>query len=121
MNSSPTEQRTDQPETDTEIRLEENAEQVTRDTDRQLANLSRAVDLDEAQQDAIFPIMARSAPGYRKEMQFEGVNATDTTPIPEDDARDTAIQSVLRPDQLEAWNDYQRRKEILGGFGVMNF
>ncbi len=105
----------------TEIRLEENAEQVTEDTDRQLVGLDRAVGLDEDQKDAIFPIMARSAPGYREEMQFEGVDAADTTPITDNTARDEAIQSVLRPDQLESWNDYQRRQEILGGFGVVNF
>ena len=111
----------DQREAYTDLRLEENAEQVTRDTDRQLADLSRAVELDEAQQDAIFPIMARSAPGYREAMQFEGVEAVDTQPIEDDNARDAAIQSVLRPDQMDAWDDYQRRKNILGGFGVMNF
>lgn len=111
----------EQEETYTEIRLEENAEQVTADTDRQMAGLDRAVDLDEDQKDAIFPIMARSSPGYREEMQFEGVDASDTTPITDDATRDQEIQSVLRPDQMDAWNDYSRRQDILGGFGVMNF
>ena len=105
----------------TEIRLEENAEQVTQEADRQLAGLSRAIDLDEAQEDAIFPIMARSSPGYRAEMQFEGVEVSDTAPITDESVRDEAIQSVLRPDQMEAWDSYQRRQEILGGFGVVNF
>lgn len=110
----------EQQETYTEIRLEENAEQVTRDADRQLANLNNIVELDEDQQDAIFPVFARNSPGYREEMQFEGVDVTDTTAISEDTARDEAIQSVLRPDQMDAWNDYKRRQEILSGFGVMN-
>ena len=111
----------EQQETYTEIRLEENAENVTRDAERQLTNLDNIVDLDEDQQDAIFPVFARNAPGYREAMEFEGVDVSDTSAISDTTARDDAIQSVLRPDQMDAWNDYKRRQEILGGFGVMNF
>lgn len=112
---------TEQQETYTEIRLEENAERVTRDADRALRDLDRVVDLDDAQEDAVFPILARSAPGYRQEMAFEGVNVVDNSPIAESTDRNTAIESVLRPDQLDDWNAYKRRQEILGGFGVVNF
>jgi len=111
----------EQQATYTDIRLEENAVRVTEEADRRLQGLTDVVELDEAQQDAVFPIFARSAPGYREQMQFEGVDVFDTTPIAEATARDTAIQSVLRPDQMEAWESYQRRQDILGGFGVVNF
>ncbi|MGB0416382.1 MAG: hypothetical protein ACPGKS_06000 [Coraliomargarita sp.] len=110
-----------QQETYTDIRLEENAERVTREADRALRGLDRVVDLDEAQEDAIFPIFARSSPGYRQEMAFEGVDVTESTPIAESTDRDTAIESVLREDQLEDWNAYQRRREVLDGFGVVDF
>ncbi|MGJ8639678.1 MAG: hypothetical protein ACSHYA_09820 [Opitutaceae bacterium] len=105
----------------TDVRLEENAVRVTDDAEKRLRGLSYVVELDEAQEDAIFPIIARSQPGYRQEMQFEGVSVSDTAPISDETERDSAIQSVLRPDQMEAWETYQRRQEILGGFGVSNF
>ena len=111
----------EQQETYTEVRLEENAIRVTDEAERQLDGLDRIVKLDETQKDAIFPAFARSAPGYRAEMQFEGVDVADTSPISESTARDDAIQSVLRLDQMEAWDSYKRRQEILGGFGVVNF
>jgi hypothetical protein len=104
----------------TEVRLEENAVRVTEQAERQLDGLDRIVKLDESQKDAVFPVFARSAPGYREEMQFEGVAVTDTSPIAESADRDQAIESVLRPDQMEAWESYKRRKEILGGFGVVD-
>lgn len=111
----------EQKETYTEVRLEENAVRVTAQAEGQLDGLDRIVKLNEAQKDAIFPIYARSAPGYRQEMQFDGVDVTDTSPIAENTSRDEAIQSALRPDQMEAWNSYKRRQEILGGFGVVDF
>ena len=111
----------EQQATYTDIRLEENAVRVTKEADRRLQGLTDVVELDEAQQDAVFPIFARSAPGYREQMQFEGVDVIDTSPIAEASARDSAIQSVLRPDQMDAWETYKRRQDILGGFGVVNF
>lgn len=111
----------EQQEAYTEVRLEENAERVTDQAERQLDGLDRIVKLDETQKDAVFPVFARSSPGYREEMQFEGVAVNDTSPISETTDRDQAIESVLRPDQMEAWNSYKRRQEILGGFGVVDF
>ncbi|MEN9974473.1 MAG: hypothetical protein RLZZ282_479, partial [Verrucomicrobiota bacterium] len=82
-------------------RMAERAERVQQDADTQVQRLDSVVQLDDAQRDKVFGIMARSSRDYDPAMQLEGVggniNTTATT-----GNRQQAMLSVLRPEQRTA-------------------
>lgn len=90
-----------------EDRMLERAESVQREADRKVARLDKIVELDEAQKDEIFVVMARGADEFDPSMQFEGLTGDVSSLVP-GQSREEAIQSVLRPDQVEAYQQYRR-------------
>ena len=72
-----------------------------------MARLDKIVELDEAQKDEIFVVMARGADEFDPSMQFEGLTGDVSSLVP-GQSREEAIQSVLRPDQVEAYQQYRR-------------
>lgn len=92
-------------------RLQERAGNVEKEANRRVSRLDGLVGLDEAQQDQVFAIMARSSADYDPAMQFEGLGS-DAGVLSDGTSRDEAILAVLRPDQREAWEaDRRRRRE----------
>ena len=91
-------------------RLQERASSVEKEANRRVTQLNEVVQLDEAQQDKVFAIMARSSDDYDPAMQLAGLGS-DAAPLTEGVSRDEAILAVLRPDQREAYEaDRQRRR-----------
>jgi hypothetical protein len=92
-------------------RLQERAASVEKEANRRVTQLNDVVQLDEAQQDKVFAIMARSSDDYDPAMQLEGLGS-EAPALTEGVARDEAILAVLRPDQREAYEaDRQRRRD----------
>lgn len=92
-------------------RLQERAASVEKEANGRVAQLNQIVPLDDAQQDQVFAIMARSSRDYDPTMQLEGIGA-DPNPLAEGESRDEAILAVLRPDQRAAYEaDRQRRRD----------
>jgi hypothetical protein len=92
-------------------RLQERAASVEKEANRRVSQLNEVVQLDEAQQDKVFAIMARSSDNYDPAMQLEGLG-TDEAALAEGASRDEAILAVLRPDQRQAYEaDRQRRRD----------
>jgi hypothetical protein len=56
-------------------RMTERLQQVQAEADRRVTRLHAMVDLDEAQQDQVFSLMARSSRDFDPTMQFEGLSA----------------------------------------------
>ncbi len=90
-----------------EDRMLERAERVQREADRKVTRLDNIVELDEAQKDEIFVIMARGADDFDPSMQFEGLTG-EVDPLVPSQSREVAIQSVLRPDQLAAYEQHRQ-------------
>jgi len=93
-------------------RLTQRAEQVQSEAERKVNRLHSAVELDSAQQDQVFSIMARSSPDFDPSMKFEGLG-DDSAQLTPGQSRDDAIMAVLRPDQQQRYEDQrnQRRAE----------
>lgn len=92
-----------------EDRLQERADTVQREADRKVQRLSEFVELDEAQKDRIFVLMARGSPDFDPSMQFEGLGA-DTGRLVPGQSRDEAVLSVLRPEQRETYEEVRRQR-----------
>jgi hypothetical protein len=92
-------------------RMAERAERVQQEADLKVQRLDTIVDLDEAQRDQVFGIMARNSRDYDPSMTLEGIGG-DIGTTPGGD-RQQAMLSVLRPDQREAYEAtrQQRREE----------
>jgi len=88
-------------------RLEERAQRVQQYADMQVQRINSIVQLDPAQTDRLFGIMAQSSPDYDSSIRLEGVTG-EIAPAnlhPRD-----ALKSVLRPDQLTEYEaDRERR------------
>ncbi|HWB02493.1 MAG TPA: hypothetical protein VG796_05665 [Verrucomicrobiales bacterium] len=89
-------------------RLTERADRVQHEADWKVERLNSTVDLDEAQKDQVFSIMARSSQDFDPKMQIEGVTADAATPSAED--RDAAVMAVLRPDQQTKYNQWKEER-----------
>ena len=88
-------------------RLEERAQRVQQYADRQVQRINNLVQLDPAQTDQLFGIMAQSSPDYDSSIRLEG--ATGEIAPANLHPRD-ALKSVLRPDQLAEYEaDRERR------------
>lgn len=101
-------------------RLQDRADNVEKEANRRVTQLNDVVQLDEAQQDQVFAIMARSSRDYDPAMQLEGLRS-EAGSLAEGDSRDEAILAVLRPDQRASYEaDRQRRRqEAAQGFEAL--
>lgn len=79
-------------------RLAERVNRVQYEAERRVEQLNSIVELDDAQQDQVFALMARGSKDFDPSMQFEGLG-DDRAAIPPGQSRDDAILAVLRPDQ----------------------
>lgn len=89
-------------------RLEGRVNSVQHEANRRLHRLDENVDLDEAQLDEMFAVMARGSESYESGMDFDGMGA-DTGRL-EGAERDAAIRQVLRPDQMASYEAYQAER-----------
>lgn len=86
-------------------RLQQRVDSVQDEANRRLHRLDEVVGLDENQKDEMFAVMARGSRRFKTEMEFDGMG-NDTSRL-EGRARNDAIRSVLRPDQVERYDAYR--------------
>ncbi len=89
-------------------RLMERIESVEHESNGRLHRLDNLVDLDPAQEDQLFYVMARSSDSYIPAMEIEGMTGS-TLPI-DPIRRNEAIRGVLRPGQLESFDTHRRER-----------
>ncbi len=87
-------------------RLQQRLEQVQSEADRQVSRLNSIVALDDAQQDQVFALMARSSPQFDPSMKLEGLTG-DPAALSPGQSRDDAILQVLRPEQQQQYQDHR--------------
>lgn len=92
-------------------RLAERAERVQNEADWKVERLNSTVELDEAQKDQVFSIMARSSRDFDPQMQFEGLTEEAATASGSD--RDAAIMAVLRPEQRVEYDQWRAERRAL--------
>lgn len=91
-------------------RMAERAERVQQEADMKVQRLDGIVGLDDTQRDQVFGIMARGSRDYDPGMKLEGIGG-DIGNTPAGD-RQQAMLSVLRPEQLKAYEaERQRRRD----------
>lgn len=103
-------------------RLTERIERVENEANRKMQRLDALVDLDRAQEDQVYVIMARGSRDFDPSMQFEGLNGNPPA-LPSEANRNEAILSVLRPEQRGAYENHRRQlrqktEEELGAIGL---
>ncbi len=91
-------------------RMAERAERVQQEADMKVERLDSMVELDDAQRDQVFGIMARGSRDYDPGMKLDGsggeIGITPTGDVQQ------AMLSVLRPDQREAYEaERQKRRD----------
>ena len=92
-------------------RLAERATRVQQDADTKVARLESIVQLDDAQRDRMFGIMARASRDYDPALKLEGVTGDIGRETSAD--RQQAILAILRPDQRTIYQtELQRRREV---------
>ncbi len=89
-------------------RLMERIESVEHEANGRLHRLDNLVDLDPAQEDQLFYLMARSSDSYIPAMEIEGMTGS-TLPI-DPIRRNEAIRGVLHPGQLESFDTHRRER-----------
>lgn len=101
-------------------RMNERVQNVQNEAEHKVSRLHREVELDEAQQDQVFAIMARSSPDFDPAMKFEGLG-DDTAKLAPGQSRNDAIMAVLRPDQRQQYEHRRvlRRQEAEQDFQEM--
>jgi hypothetical protein len=91
-------------------RMTQRAQSVQEEADRRLNRLHSIVTLDEAQQDQVFSLMARNSQHYDPAMKLSGLGS-DTASVGAAADRESALQSILRPDQRATYEaESQRRR-----------
>ncbi len=85
---------------------------VQQEADMKVTRLDGIVGLDDTQRGQVFGMMARGARDFDPAMQFEGMG-TETSALPPGKSRQDAVLSVLRPEQLKAYEveRVKRREE----------
>ncbi|MES2437737.1 MAG: hypothetical protein V4584_01635 [Verrucomicrobiota bacterium] len=92
-------------------RMLEKVGKVQQEADMKVTRLDTIVSLDETQRGQVFGMMARGARDFDPAMQFEGMG-TDTSALPPGKSRQDAVLSVLRPEQLKAYEaEKAKRRE----------
>jgi hypothetical protein len=89
-------------------RLAERAQRVESQADMRVQRLDSIVQLDEAQRDQVFGIMARSSKDYDPQMVLEGVSGPISA-APTGNPQE-AMLAVLRPEQRAAYEAEQKRR-----------
>jgi len=92
-------------------RLSQRVEQVQAEADHRVTRLHSLVELDAAQKDQVFALMARSSLAFVPSMHFEGLSG-DTTPLPAGQSRNDALRSVLRPDQWQKYEESRQQRRL---------
>jgi hypothetical protein len=82
---------------------------VQQEADMKVKRLDDIVRLDETQRGQVFGVMARGARDFDPTMRFEGMG-TETSALPPGKSRQNAVLSVLRPDQLKAYEAEQTKR-----------
>ena len=91
-------------------RLNDKAQRVQSEADAKVQRINSIVPLSEAQRDQVFGIMARNSRDYDPAMAFDGATG-QINAVPAGD-KNTAILSVLTPDQRVAYEaERNRRRE----------
>lgn len=103
-------------------RLSQRVERVQEEAERRVSRLNSMVQLDEAQQDQVFSLMARSSPDFDPGMKFEGLG-DDSTQLAAGQSRDEAILQVLRPEQRAQYEEQRQARraaaqEEMNDFGL---
>ena len=92
-----------------EDRMVERVENVQAEADRKVQRLDGVVDLDEQQKDEVFLLMARGSPDFDPSMRMEGLTE-DAPRLQPGQSRDEAVMDVLRPEQLELYEQHRQRQ-----------
>ncbi|WP_367872069.1 hypothetical protein [Luteolibacter sp. Populi] len=91
-------------------RITEKSQRVQQEADMRVTRVDSIVNLDPAQRDQVFGIMARNSRDYDPAMELEG-GAGEIGAAPAGD-RNQAMMSVLRPEQRQQWEaEKQRRRD----------
>jgi hypothetical protein len=88
----------------------ERANTIENDANNRLNRLHQAVPLDEAQQDQVFAIMARSSPDFDPNTKLDIPLGNDMRSIRPGADREAAIRGVLRPEQVRQYEAYRQRQ-----------
>jgi len=88
----------------------ERANKLENEANGRLQRLQQAVPLDEAQQDQVFAIMARSSPDFDPSVRLDLPQGHDMTHIRPGADREAAIMQILRPDQRRQYEAYRQRQ-----------
>lgn len=88
----------------------ERANTIENDANNRLQRLHQAVPLDEAQQDQVFAIMARSSPDFDPNTRLDIPLGNDMRSIRPGADREAAIRGVMRPEQLRQYEAYRQRQ-----------
>ena len=87
-------------------RKAERAQKVQQEADMKVQRLDSIVQLDDAQRERVFGIMARGSKDYEPTMKLEGANG-EVGATPGGD-RQAAMLAILRPDQRAAYDAEQK-------------
>ncbi|MBK8092873.1 MAG: hypothetical protein IPK32_13040 [Verrucomicrobiaceae bacterium] len=91
-------------------RLVERTTAIENEANNRLQRLHQAVPLDEAQQDKVFAIMARSSPDFDPNTKLGISVGNDMSGIRPGADRESAIMSVLTADQRRQYEAYRQRQ-----------
>ena len=102
-------------------RLQEKVGRVQDYADMRVQRVDDVVGLDDNQRDQLFGAMAASSPDYEPAMKFTGGNGLIDAPTGL--SRDQAIESVLRPEQKQAFEAFkaEQREKVsreMADFGL---
>ena len=91
-------------------RVMERTQKVENEANNRVSRLHQVVQLDDAQQDRVFSIMARSSPDFVPGTQLDIAVGNDQRAIAPGQDRERAILDVLRPDQRQQYEAYRARQ-----------
>lgn len=91
-------------------RLFERSENVTGEANRQLHRLHEVVDLDVAQQDAAFLLLARGSSDYEQGMEVDGMPGAQGGLSQEE--RNREVLALLRPDQQQSYEAFKEEQRL---------
>lgn len=89
-------------------RLVERSERVQREADAKVQKIDHIVTLDEEQRDKLFVISAKNSKDYDPSLAIVGADNKPINGVAISEA--DAIRSVLRPDQLQIYNEEEARR-----------
>jgi hypothetical protein len=89
-------------------RLLERSDNVPAEANRKLHRLHQVVELDAAQQDAAFLLLARGSTDYEQGMTVDGMQGKQV-PLPPE-AREEEVLALLRPRQRKDYENYRSEK-----------